>query len=123
MSGEYEPQHVPVLRRPRLCGPNNGGRSFLILSFMNATRILLICLNCRGEFVSCPICEKRKPARFCPAKDEKICAVCCGTCREVTLVCPSVCSYLLSAHCFEYEHHGSLPELTSLPAQNIPEDN
>jgi len=45
MSGEYEPQQVPVLRRPRLCGPNNGGRLFLILSFMNATRILLICLN------------------------------------------------------------------------------
>src|SRR6267154_3893423 len=47
MSGEYEPQRVPVLRRPRLCGRNNGGRLFLILSFMNATRILLICLNLR----------------------------------------------------------------------------
>ena len=33
--------------------------------------------------MSCPICEKRKASRFCPAKAEKICAVCCGTEREV----------------------------------------
>ncbi len=48
--------------------------------------------------MSCPICEKRKAARFCPAKGEKICAVCCGTEREVTIDCPSDCAYLLAAH-------------------------
>src|SRR3989442_2247168 len=48
-----------------------------------------------GESVSCPIFEKRKPGRFCPAKGEKICAVCCGTEREVTLDCPADCAYLL----------------------------
>jgi len=89
---------------------------------MNATRILLICLNCRGEFVSCPICEKRKPARFCPAKDEKICAVCCGTGREVTIDCPSDCSYLLSAHRYEDEHQRSLPADTPLLDEKIPQD-
>ena len=52
----------------------------------------------------CPICEKRKAARFCPAKGEKICAVCCGTEREVTLDCPRDCPYLVAAHRYEDEH-------------------
>ena len=52
----------------------------------------------------CPICEKRKAARLCPAKGEKICAVCCGTEREVTLDCPADCPYLLAAHRYEDEH-------------------
>jgi hypothetical protein len=51
--------------------------------------------------VSCPICKKRKPERFCPAKGEKICAVCCGTEREVTIDCPADCAYLLAAHRYE----------------------
>lgn len=52
----------------------------------------------------CPICEKRKPGRFCPAKGENICAVCCGTEREVTLDCPGDCPHLLAAHRYEDEH-------------------
>ena len=52
----------------------------------------------------CPICSKRKPERFCPAKGEKICAVCCGTEREVTIDCPADCTYLLAAHRYEDEH-------------------
>jgi hypothetical protein len=44
--------------------------------------------------LSCPICQKRKPGRFCPAKAETICPVCCGTEREVTLDCPPDCAYL-----------------------------
>jgi hypothetical protein len=54
--------------------------------------------------VSCPICEKRKPKRFCPAKGEKICAVCCGVEREVTIDCPSDCPYLVAARRYEREH-------------------
>ncbi len=52
----------------------------------------------------CPICNKRKPERFCPAKGEKICAPCCGTEREVTIDCPSDCSYLIAARRYEAEH-------------------
>jgi len=52
----------------------------------------------------CPICSKRKPERFCPAKGEKICAICCGTGREVTIDCPVDCTYLLAAHRYEDEH-------------------
>jgi hypothetical protein len=53
------------------------------------------------EKVVCPICEKRRADRYCPAKGEKICAVDCGTGREVTIDCPSDCSYLLAAHRWE----------------------
>jgi hypothetical protein len=52
----------------------------------------------------CPICEKRPPKRFCPAKGEKICAVCCGREREVTIDCPADCPHLISAHRYEAEH-------------------
>jgi hypothetical protein len=54
--------------------------------------------------MSCPICEKRPPKRYCPAKGEKICAICCGREREVTIDCPLDCSYLIAAHRYESEH-------------------
>jgi len=72
--------------------------------------------------MSCPICEKRKAARFCPAKGEKICAVCCGIEREVTIDCPADCSYLLAAHRYENEHQRSLPADTLLLDEKIPQD-
>jgi hypothetical protein len=72
--------------------------------------------------LSCPICEKRKAERFCPAKGEKICAVCCGTGREVTMDCPSDCSYLLAAHRYEDGHQRSLPPDTPLLDEKIPQD-
>lgn len=51
----------------------------------------------------CPICRKRKPQRYCPAMGEKICAICCGTEREVTIDCPLHCPYLAAAHRYEEE--------------------
>jgi hypothetical protein len=72
--------------------------------------------------VSCPICEKRKAARFCPAKGEKICAVCCGTEREVTIDCPSDCPYLIAAHRYENEHRRQIPSDTPLLEEEIPQD-
>ncbi len=35
--------------------------------------------------------------RSCPALGKKICAVCCGTKRQVEITCPSDCSYLQSS--------------------------
>ena len=72
--------------------------------------------------MSCPICEKRKAARFCPAKGEKICAVCCGTEREVSIDCPSDCSYLIAAHRYEDQHQRSLPEDTPLLDVKVSQD-
>ena len=45
----------------------------------------------------CAICEVRKEKRFCPAVHGRICPVCCGREREVTLDCPSSCEYLQQA--------------------------
>jgi hypothetical protein len=56
----------------------------------------------------CPICQKRRRERFCPAIGEKICAVCCGREREVSLDCPSDCAYLITAHRREDEHRAPL---------------
>jgi hypothetical protein len=54
--------------------------------------------------MSCAICEKRPPKRFCPAKGDKICAICCGEQREVSIDCPLDCSHLIAAHRYEAEH-------------------
>jgi hypothetical protein len=66
----------------------------------------------------CPICEKRRAERFCPAKDEKICAIDCGTEREVTIDCPSDCTYLLAAHRWERARPKTLPE-NEIPFRDV----
>lgn len=53
--------------------------------------------------MACPICQKRKAKRFCPAKAESICSVCCGTEREVSIDCPSDCAYLAASRQYDYE--------------------
>jgi hypothetical protein len=58
----------------------------------------------------CPICNKRRAERYCPAKGEKICAIDCGTEREVTIDCPNDCSYLAAAHRWEQSHPKPLAE-------------
>ncbi|HEV2615290.1 MAG TPA: hypothetical protein VGU63_01625 [Candidatus Acidoferrales bacterium] len=58
--------------------------------------------------MSCPICEKRKPKRFCPAKGENICAICCGMYREVTIDCPADCPHLIVARRYEIAHRKPL---------------
>jgi hypothetical protein len=42
----------------------------------------------------CPLCEKRKAKRSCPAKDSPICAQCCGERRILEIDCPESCKYL-----------------------------
>src|ERR1700732_2300458 len=85
-------------------------------------RILLYSQHPDGAILSCPICEKRKGARFCPAKGETICAVCCGTGREVTIDCTSDCTHLIAAHRYEDEHPRSLPADTPLLDITLPSD-
>ena len=52
---------------------------------------------------SCPLCSERAGKRYCPAKGSQICAVCCGTKREIEIDCPSSCGYLKAAHSYEAE--------------------
>jgi hypothetical protein len=72
--------------------------------------------------VICPICEKRKGVRFCPPKGETICAVCCGTSREVMIDCALDCVHLLAAHRYEDEHPRALPTDTPLLDVDLPSD-
>jgi hypothetical protein len=58
----------------------------------------------------CPICNKRRAERYCPAMGEKICAIDCGIEREVIIDCPSDCSYLVAAHRWEQSHPKPLAE-------------
>jgi hypothetical protein len=53
--------------------------------------------------MKCPLCEKRKAKRHCPAKGLQICPVCCGTKREVEIDCPSDCTYLHEGREYESE--------------------
>ncbi len=53
----------------------------------------------------CTICQKAKAKRYCPAKAEHICAVCCGTEREVTIDCPSDCPHLVASRHYGKSHH------------------
>jgi hypothetical protein len=68
--------------------------------------------------MSCPICEKRPPKRFCPEKGEKICPVCCGREREVTIDCPVDCPHLIAAHRYEAEHQKPVG-IEDLPYRDI----
>jgi hypothetical protein len=45
----------------------------------------------------CPLCSNRPAKRQCPAVNQSICTVCCGTKRLVEIRCPDDCVYLASA--------------------------
>lgn len=63
--------------------------------------------------MSCAICEERREKRFCPAVHGRICPQCCGEQRDVTLDCPSDCSYLLQARQQSREHANASGERPS----------
>jgi hypothetical protein len=56
--------------------------------------------------MACPVCNKRKGKRFCPAKAGKICTTCCATEREETIDCPFECPHLQESR--PHEHKGLL---------------
>lgn len=64
----------------------------------------------------CVICETRRPRRACPGVGGDICAICCGTEREVTVSCPLDCEYLQEAR-----RHDKPPELdvSQIPNRDI----
>ena len=66
--------------------------------------------------MACAICENRKPRRACPGVGGDICAICCGTEREVTVSCPFECEYLEEAR--RRERPAALAE-TDIPNRDI----
>jgi len=73
--------------------------------------------------LACAICETRKEKRFCPAIHGRICPICCGTAREVTLDCPRECPYLQQARRQErpLDLGGMVPS-TCFAQVEVPED-
>ncbi len=72
--------------------------------------------------MACAICETRKEKRFCPAVHGRICPVCCGREREVTLDCPSDCIYLRQAREHEKPRHPDELEAGALfPQVEVPD--
>ena len=47
--------------------------------------------------MACPLCQKRKEKRSCPALGRAICTVCCATKRLVEIDCPSDCPHLAAS--------------------------
>jgi hypothetical protein len=45
----------------------------------------------------CLLCGSRKARRGCPALNQMICPVCCGTKRLTEIACPAECTWLASA--------------------------
>src|ERR1700751_3186391 len=59
------------------------------------------------------LCSSRSAKRYCPAIAEQICAVCCGTKREVEIDCPSSCAYLKASRSYESEKAIRDPEVAA----------
>jgi hypothetical protein len=53
--------------------------------------------------LTCPLCNRRKGKRSCPARGESICSTCCGTKRRVQIACPDDCVYLSGSHAASWE--------------------
>lgn len=51
----------------------------------------------------CPLCQRRKGRRQCPARDAQICSHCCGTKRRREIACPEDCVYLGGVHAGPWE--------------------
>ena len=62
----------------------------------------------------CPLCRARKAKRFCPAKQARICPVCCGQKREVEIDCPADCVYLQSGREYERSRRFEQGEIVQL---------
>ena len=52
---------------------------------------------CEADVMACALCRARKERRACPALNQTICAVCCGTKRLTEIQCPDDCAYLTTA--------------------------
>src|SRR6516164_5625393 len=71
--------------------------------------------------MSCTLCKLRKEKRFCPALHDKICPVCCGEQREVTLDYPGECVYLQEARKHERHSLEDVPKEDLFPEVEIRE--
>jgi hypothetical protein len=62
---------------------------------------------------SCPLCSERAGKRYCPAKESQICAICCGSKREIEIDCPASCVHLQASRSYEAEKRVPDPQLAA----------
>ena len=67
----------------------------------------------------CTICDSRPAKRYCTARGEDICSLCCATEREVTINCPFECSYLRESRF----HDKRLLDESGMPHRDVRVDN
>lgn len=66
--------------------------------------------------MACAICQIRRPRRYCPGVAGDICALCCGTEREVSVACPFECEFLQESR----KHDKPAPlDVEGLPNRDI----
>lgn len=70
----------------------------------------------------CIKCKKRKAKRYCTAKGESLCNLCCGLLREKEIHCPPSCSFLRK-HKLYQEKRILDKKQTSLPSRSSPEED
>jgi hypothetical protein len=59
-----------------------------------------------GRLMKCILCSQKKAKRFCPAKNDQICAPCCGEKRVLEIDCPESCEYLKLGREREAQEYG-----------------
>src|SRR5262252_3527591 len=99
----------------QISSPRRSGFSFRSCStstLMNKLVRFMVSYTYTKE-MACVICETRRPKRFCPGVRGDICAICCGTEREVSVECPLECEYLI-----ESRRHDKPAPLTGADLRN-----
>jgi len=71
--------------------------------------------------MKCSLCKQRTAKRHCPSVRKYICAICCGTEREVSLDCPLDCVYLQEAYRHEMER-AEPPKEPPYAAHQVPDE-
>ena len=56
--------------------------------------------------MKCILCSQKKAKRFCPARNDQICATCCGEKRVLEIDCPESCEYLKAGREREAQDYG-----------------
>ena len=53
--------------------------------------------------MKCILCNSRKAKRYCPAKRNDICPVCCGEKRGIEINCPDDCKYFIEGNQYQQQ--------------------
>lgn len=62
----------------------------------------------------CPLCNRRKGIRHCPALNSPICSLCCGTKRRRTITCPDDCPHLIAGREYQGKRRSDFEPLEEL---------